>query len=180
MTRRHSFLLTRVLSGLCLCLLACGPEDEKDEGGGYESDGVTADAECAAECDWEQRCPDPPSPTREECIAACGARWGTAPAYRADLFDALVSCFQTLACGASNDTCINQLVVTPPPADDPQVKACLAQHDACNATGASFWDDLCGMRPLLIDSAQAAFDLCMGQACAEIQACIDTVVGRTE
>jgi hypothetical protein len=182
MTTHPSPFFTRLLSSLCLCLAACSPKEKKDDAGGFESDGVTADAECAAECDWEQRCPDPPvtAPTREECIASCSARWGTAPVYRADLLDALAGCFRTLACGVSNDTCVNQLVITPPPANDPQVKACLAQHDACDTAGTSFRDDLCSIRPLLIASAQTAFDICVSKACGEIAACIDAAVGRTE
>ncbi|MBN1611638.1 MAG: hypothetical protein JW940_33695 [Polyangiaceae bacterium] len=182
MTRRYSFLREGVLSSLCPCLAACGPVQQEDDRGGFESSGVTGDAECAAECDWAQRCAGPAviSPTREECIATCRARWGTAPVYRADLFEAFASCFQTLACGVSNDACVNQLVVTPPPADDPRVQACLAQHEACDATGTSFRDDRCGIRPVLIVSAQTAFDLCVSKACGEIAACVDAVLGRTD
>ncbi len=182
MTSSTPFLLTRVLSGLCLCLVACGPE-KKDDDGGFRSAGVTADTACAAECNRQQRCPDPAvtPPTPEECIATCRARLGTAPAYRSDVIDALGGCYQTLACGAGDD-CSSQavLVVTSSPENDPQVKACLAQQQACATAGTPFVADLCRTRLMLIPSAQTAFDVCLSKACAEIAACIDTVVGRTQ
>jgi hypothetical protein len=171
MTRRP-FLLTCILSSWCL---SCGPEQKKDDGG------VTPETACVALCDYELRCPDPAltSPSRDECITSCRANSGTAPVYRKDVVDVLVGCYPTLACDVDNDTCINQAAFSSG-ANDPGVRACLARHEDCDATGTSFWDDLCPVRLLLITSAQGAFDLCMSKACGEIEACINAVAGRTQ
>jgi hypothetical protein len=100
--------------------------------------------------------------------------------YRPGVLATLANCYANLACGTSDDTCASQVIaqVNANPTEDPSFSACMTKHDDCSASGTSaFSDDTCTIVFVLTEAAKASFNNCMTRGCAEVEPCVDSVLG---
>jgi hypothetical protein len=146
------------------------PDDAASDGAAFYPDGAPIDL-CKGLADRATRCGDGFDPTSCAKEAGCYDRV-IKPADRA----ALVTCFVTRDCAASEDSCV--ATVSGKYGTDPTVlaynKACLDKRAAC---GTTFPSDYCGfdlgmLQPDLLAKLRACYD----GPCAEVGTCYEAVV----
>lgn len=176
--------LLLVITGLLLVPVgACdhGSKRSTADGGNGGGDGstVTMADLCQAICGRQQRCATASSPVDPACVQNCMAD-GPAPGIcRNDSLATMRDCFQTLACGTSDDECTVRAVAQADPnwQQNAEIQSCLAMHAACDASGVGgFVSDTCVLLPILTDAAHLAFSACFQKACALVQACLDAAM----
>jgi hypothetical protein len=149
--------LTLSLTPLLLAIAACGG----GSGGG-------ATNLCDALCDRELMC-DPMSTTcdRAECDAF-------EDKVRTEAAVAITSCFETLACGDSDDQCLVEGIeaVSSRAIDDEFASGCNAAVDTCQIS-----DDLCSSSVLFEDQFVEAGIECLDLPCDELELCFADAFG---
>jgi hypothetical protein len=93
------------------------------------------------------------------------ARW------RESYWTGITGCFNTLACGQSDDMCMTNLTYGDPAyPETPEVKACLVHQAECK----SFAEDYCMTIAVLTDEARAEAHACRDKPCGETKECLRT------
>lgn len=123
---------------LAVCLLAACGGDSPGTGPVSPAD---AEAGCSAMCQRDIDCgneTDPLAVCTADCVADTGD-W-----LRADAFEAITDCIAALACGASDDPCLEECV--PTAAHTSYETACRERFAACVETPSQL-DGLCEVTP---------------------------------
>ena len=129
---------------------------------------------CQAICGRQQHCAADGGAVDPTCFQSCIAF--SPHIYRDEALATMRDCYQTLACGTSDDECMTRAVVQADPnwQQNAEIQSCLANHAACDASGVvGFVSDACVLFPILTDAAHAAFSACFQKVCDLVQACLD-------
>jgi hypothetical protein len=147
-------------------LLACGAQTETAPSPTSTTNATTGPSYCASYCDWKSRC----SKDDPDCATSCASE-GTAK-WRRSFEDGVASCFASLACGESDDTCLSDFALGDPAYPDvPVVQTCLAKQTACDG---AFSSDYCHALAGLTDEARTSATACKDRPCEEVRDCLKT------
>lgn len=124
------------------------------------------------------RCGDPPSSQpRAACVAeaACSSRM-----MRAEIFESVITCTTTRACGTSDDPCVEN--AAKPYENEPAVlmfaRDCFRKRDECRSTGSSISDDYCELAGALKPQLLTELGACVAMPCAQVKPCTDALGQR--
>jgi hypothetical protein len=135
---------------------------------------------CKEQCARDSRCATADDPVSATCQTDCEIERSKPEVWRSDALAVMANCFSTLACGSSDDGCSAQAIrsVVADPTTDPRYLSCRSRFDSCKASDpGSFSDDICTMRFVLTDAVQGPLDQCLARTCAEVNDCIDALLG---
>lgn len=143
---------------LCVLMFAC-PDDDSAESHG---------SPCGAHAAWEERCDaEQPYWGETECLET---DWQDV---RAQVVGAMVDCFETLDCDASDDRCeaegLEAIGITDEQdvQDDALFQSCLERTHAC-----SVLDDYCVAVVAFTDAGREKLADCLDLECSQLAACL--------
>lgn len=116
-------------------------------------------------------------------MSRCTSKLGDfATGLRSDVVAHTRECFDTLACGMSDDGCTaNALAASGESVDAAlhasDVKRCLDMSKQCAGTEGAFSDDTCGLLPLLVSGRRAALARCFEGDCSAVAPCLKAEFG---
>jgi hypothetical protein len=143
-------------------------------GPGAASDASQFEELCEAQCHRLARCED----ATETSDAPCAACVATAPrpeVFRRDFVQTIIDCTERLACGDSDDGCVDEAIATvsADAASSTLAAKCLSVQDDCG----DFSDDDCTYAFAFTDAARSDFDACLSQSCEDIGPCFAEFAG---
>jgi len=141
---------------------------------------------CEASCGWQNRCGEG---SKKECTSFCKKSFisGVNPPLQATFVRATTSCFKTLRCGVTDDTCGHQglLAVDKDYKNSAFVKRCLKAQRKCedaiptppkngsslDTSAQTFSNDLCTMGVSFTSTGQAKAEQCFALSCSQVSSC---------
>jgi hypothetical protein len=153
---------------LVTVLTACGAETTPGakQAPASATNATATQTHCASYCDWKSRC----SKEEADCAGSCAADAEGTSKWRKSFEDGVASCFSSLACDDSDDTCLRNFALGDPAYPDvPVVQACLDKETECEG---AFSSDYCHSLAVLTDEARANADSCKNAPCEEVRDCL--------
>jgi hypothetical protein len=162
--------------GVLLALPACsGSSDDSRGNGGPTGAATEADvvASCDAICDRRTRC-DLEEPEDPPCQPDCLRESADPRFMRGDVLRGLSDCYSELACGESDDRCLDRVVtvLVPDFMSSPLLDQCVEVQDQCGG----FSDDSCAYAIIFTDAGKARLQDCLNETCELVAGCIAGLV----
>jgi len=137
-----------------------------------DGDAVNYASLCEPNCRWRHGCADAPdSPSCQQICASDSPK-----VWRANVMDAYRRCYDSLPCGASDDTCAMAVVEVLGETEALRLVSQCEQARDKHCIDTQLITDFCASFPALVDGAQSRVLECIAADC-DVD-CVNSVVGE--